>query len=162
MNFTGDGLVNWLKKIVWSLSDILLAKLAFYKNVWVTLLIFLNTGRFVQIGFSHVHGGGESSKIWRFRATFSAKKTNVRLFFTAGWQQKKDGCNNTDPNRIVSLWSTSTEILLRRRKAEQKHRWRNLWRQFFFWGGGFQVVLSTCISLNLGQRSFQTNTLQRS
>ena len=158
MNFTRDVLMNWLQKIVWSFSEILLAKLAFYKNVWATLLIFLNTGRFVQMGSSHVHGRDESSKILLFHATFFTNKTNVRLFFTAWWQQKKRGCTINDQNTSVSLWSTSTEILLRRRKAEHKHRWRNLLRQCF----GMQVVLSTWISLSLGQRSFQTDTLQRS
>ena len=154
MSFTGDGFDELIKENR-LITQILLAKLIFDKNVWVTLLIFSNTRRFVPRIFT----AEVKAQRFDFPATFFfAKKSNVRLFFTAWWEQKKRGCNITDPNTSVILWSTSTEILLRRGKADHKHRWRNLWRQFFW----VQVVLSTWISLNLGQRSFQVDTLQRS
>ena len=50
-SFTGNRVMNPLKKISRSLLEKLLSKLAFHKNVWVTLLILLYIGRFVHIEF---------------------------------------------------------------------------------------------------------------
>jgi len=51
ISFTGNRVMNSLKKISGSLREKLLSKLVFHKNMWVTLLIVLYIGRFVHIGF---------------------------------------------------------------------------------------------------------------
>jgi hypothetical protein len=51
ISFRGKGLMNSLKKIGRTLKEKLLSKLAFHKNVSVILLIFLDIGKFVHVGF---------------------------------------------------------------------------------------------------------------
>jgi hypothetical protein len=51
ISFTGNTVMNTLKKISRSLIQKLLSKLVFHKNMWVTLLIVLYIWIFVHIGF---------------------------------------------------------------------------------------------------------------
>ena len=79
MSLTGDGFDELIKENR-LITQILLAKLIFDKNVWVTLLIFSNTRRFVPRIFT----AEVKAQRFDFPATFFfAKKSNVRLFFTA-------------------------------------------------------------------------------
>lgn len=60
--FTGNGFMNWLKKIGGPLGQKLLSKVSYHKNVCVTLFIFVDIGRFMHDGLSPAHGG--FAKFW--------------------------------------------------------------------------------------------------
>ena len=51
-----------IKDYQWSLKGKLLSSLAFHRNVWVTLLMFFNNGRFLHDGFPHADGRDESAE----------------------------------------------------------------------------------------------------